>query len=219
MLEKAGIVAGIVTFLGFSTLCVWHHAKTMTSNVASAPPVTSSPSVTLPAPPVGSPAALPTSPAVIGTAPVTTATPTPATPPVTSQSQPETLIPEPLHQQPVKPALRGKVIEFLADSDLLTPKGRDILKTLLPGLRSSSVQQIEIVGHTDNLGDEDHNRDLSQRRAESIKHYLIMQGISEESMTTQGYGSSLPIADNATVEGRQRNRRAEIIIHRTASGS
>jgi len=60
---------------------------------------------------------------------------------------------------------------------------------------------------------------LSQRRAEAVKKYFLAQGIAEQRLITQGYGFSLPIADNATAEGRQRNRRAEVIVHSSAAES
>jgi len=217
MKEKAGIVAGIITFLGFSALCVWHHAVMPDPLLSITPPPSSSPAATTHVP--DSPAVVPTSTSVVESPPVTTPSPKPETMSSVPQIQEEPPPQEHTRQQNPRPPLRGKVIEFFADSDLLTPKGREALETLLPGLRSQPVHQIEIAGHTDNLGTEDYNRNLSQRRAETVKRYFITQGIAEDHLIAQGYGSSLPIADNATAEGRQRNRRTEIIIYRTAAGS
>jgi len=65
-----------------------------------------------------------------------------------------------------------------------------------------------IEGHTDSIGSDKYNMDLSQRRAESVKKYMIDKfGISPSRLTAKGYGESKPIADNNTDEGRQRNRR------------
>ncbi len=217
MKEKVGIIAGVITFLGFSALCVSHHAGTSESLHSALPPAASSPSVATQHHPSGSPAVVPTS--TPGGESPTVVVPAPVIQPQASIPQTIPVTQEPPRPQNPVPSLRSKVIEFFADSDVLTPKGRDALQTLLPGLRSQPVLQVEIAGHTDNLGREDYNRDLSQRRAERVKHYFITHGIAEDHLVAQGYGSSLPIADNATDEGRQRNRRTEIIIQRATPQS
>jgi outer membrane protein OmpA-like peptidoglycan-associated protein len=101
----------------------------------------------------------------------------------------------------------------------LTPKGREILDSLLPVLRNNPKLYVEIAGHTDNLGAQDYNLALSQRRAEVVRKYFIAQGVERNILIAQGYGSSWPIADNTAAEGRQRNRRTEIIIHPSVLGS
>jgi OOP family OmpA-OmpF porin len=68
---------------------------------------------------------------------------------------------------------------------------------------------IEISGHTDNRGGADFNRDLSARRAESVKNYLVSKGIRPERLRTIGYGMDRPIGSNKTDSGRARNRRTE----------
>ncbi len=70
--------------------------------------------------------------------------------------------------------------------------------------------QIEIIGHTDNTGAEDHNRKLSKDRADAIKNYLVGKGILEARISTAGKGSDLPIQSNETELGRKANRRVEI---------
>ncbi len=69
-----------------------------------------------------------------------------------------------------------------------------------------------IEGHTDHTGDPDYNQNLSTQRSDSIGDALIASGISPDRITTVGFGESQPIADNETVEGRQANRRVEIIF-------
>jgi OmpA-OmpF porin, OOP family len=70
-----------------------------------------------------------------------------------------------------------------------------------------------IEGHTDNVGSDESNLRLSTRRAESVRNYLIQKfGIAPERLTAKGYGSSRPVADNATAEGRQKNRRINAIF-------
>ena len=72
--------------------------------------------------------------------------------------------------------------------------------------------RIETEGHTDTTGSEDFNRKLSQQRADSVREYLISQGIPGSSVTSVGKGFSMPVASNDTAEGRQRNRRVELIV-------
>ena len=74
-----------------------------------------------------------------------------------------------------------------------------------PGVR------VEIQGHTDNVGATEPNRDLSSRRAESVRQYLISTGIDGARLTAVGYGEDLPVADNTTEAGRAANRRVELV--------
>ena len=69
-----------------------------------------------------------------------------------------------------------------------------------------------IVGHTDNVGSQGYNLPLSQKRAQSVKDYLVGKGISSSRLTSKGKGLEEPIADNTTAEGRAQNRRVEIAI-------
>jgi outer membrane protein OmpA-like peptidoglycan-associated protein len=211
MAEKSGIIAGILTFLGLSLLCVWHHSAVPgtyhSSDIA--------PSTEVIIPPVASPilppaASVSDSPSVPSSVPTSEATPaTPSEQTFTGQA----------HSESQTQTLRKKVVEFYANSDLLTAKGRGTIDSLLPVLRNNPRTHVEIAGHADNVGTQDYNLALSQRRAEAVKKHFIAQGIAEQRFITQGYGFSLPIADNATVEGRQRNRRAEVIVHSSAAGS
>lgn len=75
--------------------------------------------------------------------------------------------------------------------------------------RKSDVS-IEITGHTDNAGDDNSNKVLSKQRADAVKKYLAKKGIVESRVQTIGLGATQPIADNSTIEGRQKNRRTEI---------
>lgn len=72
--------------------------------------------------------------------------------------------------------------------------------------------RIEIYGYTDSTGNADYNVQLSQKRADNVRNYLIAQGISPDRIVAVGYGSSNPVASNATEEGRAENRRVEIKI-------
>ncbi|MBO4370114.1 MAG: OmpA family protein, partial [Paludibacteraceae bacterium] len=86
------------------------------------------------------------------------------------------------------------------------------LKKILDLLQLNPQLRIEIGGHTDADGSEAYNQQLSLNRSNSLKSYLTEQGIDAERITTVGYGSTRPIADNTTDEGRARNRRIEITI-------
>ena len=71
---------------------------------------------------------------------------------------------------------------------------------------------IEIGGHTDDVGDEDKNQALSEKRANTVLQYLIKKGIDSKRLTAKGYGETKPVAYNTTAEGRQKNRRTEVSI-------
>ena len=73
-------------------------------------------------------------------------------------------------------------------------------------------QEIEIGGHTDNVGSAASNLKLSMDRANTVRAYLLTKGISPDRVTAQGYGATVPIAENTTAEGRALNRRTEVTI-------
>ena len=72
--------------------------------------------------------------------------------------------------------------------------------------------RVEIQGHTDNQGDPNFNRLLSEKRAQSIKDYLVKKGVPSDRMTVKGYGEDKPVADNKTETGRAKNRRIEFKV-------
>ena len=74
-------------------------------------------------------------------------------------------------------------------------------------------------GYTDNIGGEELNQKLSEKRAESVRTYLVAQGLTDGSVTSQGFGMTMPVADNATADGRQKNRRVEIVVSGEAIGA
>lgn len=101
-------------------------------------------------------------------------------------------------------------IFFDSDSDRLRPESTPVLNELATALRDHPTLKVEIVGHTDAQGDDAHNQGLSERRARSVVQWLTGQGIAAERLTSSGRGESEPVADNATAEGRQQNRRVVI---------
>jgi len=71
---------------------------------------------------------------------------------------------------------------------------------------------MHIEGYTDSVGDDAYNLTLSENRANSVRAYLVSEGLDPSTMTAEGFGKSNPVADNGTAQGRQMNRRVEIII-------
>jgi len=106
--------------------------------------------------------------------------------------------------------LRG--VNFEYDKDQLTAEAKGILDAVVPGLTSQPKLTLEIGGHTDSRGTDAYNKSLSQRRANSVKAYLIEKGVSSERLAAVGYGEAKPIADNKTDEGRAENRRVEFQV-------
>jgi outer membrane protein OmpA-like peptidoglycan-associated protein len=83
---------------------------------------------------------------------------------------------------------------------------------LAEAMKAKETMEIEIAGHTDNVGDKDTNLKLSQERAEAVRDYLIKKGIAANRITAKGYGDTKPVADNSTEKGKQQNRRTEVKI-------
>lgn len=104
-------------------------------------------------------------------------------------------------------------IYFETNSAELKPESYDQLDELAGWLIKHENSIIEISGHTDNTGDESINEKLSKERVRSVGLYLIkVKGIKRNRLMAKGYGSSQPIADNSTEEGRRQNRRVEFTI-------
>jgi OmpA-OmpF porin, OOP family len=76
----------------------------------------------------------------------------------------------------------------------------------------TEISKLTVEGHTDWQGDDAHNLELSQRRAESVVAYLVKKGVSPQKLEAKGYGETRPIADNATAKGRGANRRVDFKI-------
>ena len=112
-----------------------------------------------------------------------------------------------------------KANEAVAINNLLFETGSDvIMEVSLPELKriatfvSTYGYKVRLAGHTDNIGQPEANKALSQARAESVRRQLIAYGCSPEKISAFGYGDTQPVADNNTEEGRQQNRRVEITI-------
>lgn len=103
-------------------------------------------------------------------------------------------------------------IYFDFDMSVLLSKSFVELNKLVQTMQQNPGMELEIQGHTDNDGPEDYNLDLSLSRAKAVMDYLISKGIAEQRLTYNGFGSERPIADNATEEGREKNRRVEFVM-------
>jgi OmpA-OmpF porin, OOP family len=101
--------------------------------------------------------------------------------------------------------LEGVMFEF--NSATLLADSRAPLERVAEDLRKYPRLKIELQGHTDSVGSDEYNLDLSQQRAETVARFLIDAGVPASQMTTRGYGETDPIADNSTAEGRAQNRR------------
>ncbi len=85
--------------------------------------------------------------------------------------------------------------------------------------RSEPGLNIEVDGHTDNVGSDEYNQNLSDQRAESVRAYLVAQGVLTGSATAKGFGKTQPVGTNDTAAGRQINRRVELVVSGEAIGA
>ena len=119
---------------------------------------------------------------------------------------------------------RGLIVNL---SDVLFDTAKATLK---PGAREKLARvsgilvthpdlKLEIEGHTDSVGSDSYNQSLSERRAESVRSYLVSQNIAAQTITMAGFGESRPVATNDTAAGRQQNRRVELVVSGAAIGT
>jgi OOP family OmpA-OmpF porin len=102
-------------------------------------------------------------------------------------------------------------LHFAHDSDSIGSRSTDDLNGVANVLRSNAKLRIRIDGYTDSSGAESYNQALSERRARAVQSYLESAGIDGDRLDARGHGETMPIADNATAEGRAQNRRSELI--------
>lgn len=108
--------------------------------------------------------------------------------------------------------IRLNNIFFDSGKATLKPESNEELNNVVKLLNNSPNMEIEISGHTDNVGSDAFNLKLSDDRANAVMNYIVSQGIDQSRITAKGYGESKPIADNDTDKGRQTNRRVEFTI-------
>ncbi|HHU95892.1 MAG: OmpA family protein [Bacteroidota bacterium] len=103
-------------------------------------------------------------------------------------------------------------ILFATNSSTLNTASRASLDKFAASLLNNPDTDVKVYGHTDSTGSDAINNPLSQRRAESVYNYLVDRGVSGSRMESQGFGSTQPVADNSTAQGRAENRRVEVFI-------
>ena len=103
-------------------------------------------------------------------------------------------------------------VNFEYNSATLTGDSRPVLTAVAADLKKYKRLKIELQGHTDSTGSDKYNLQLSQRRAQSVRDFLVSEGVGEQQLTAKGYGESEPVADNKTEEGRAKNRRVIMMV-------
>lgn len=98
---------------------------------------------------------------------------------------------------------------FDFDKTAIKPDGAKILDRLVEFLNQNPEKKVDLEGHTDWIGTEKYNQGLSERRAASVRNYVVKKGIDSKRIVTRGFGETKPIADNKTRDGRAKNRRVE----------
>lgn len=131
-----------------------------------------------------------------------------APPPVVKKAEPApAVLPAPTKKKLV---LRGVNFDF--DKSNIRADAKPILDNAISTLGQESNVGVVVAGHTDSVGSEEYNQKLSQRRAASVREYLVRGGIDSERLSVKAYGESMPVADNDTDEGRDQNRRVELEV-------
>ena len=108
--------------------------------------------------------------------------------------------------------LDSQQIEFDFDRAELRPENREVLSRIAGVMLTFDNYGIQIFGHTDDVGSEEYNQELSELRAGAVREYLVEAGIAPEAMSTMGLGKSSPLVEGTDPESRQRNRRVELAI-------
>lgn len=120
--------------------------------------------------------------------------------------------------EPAAPTQQSFSAEALFDFDksVIKPQGKSQLDALLAKLSSLNWTTMTVVGHTDSTGPAAYNQGLSERRAASVKSYLVGKGLSADAIRSSGMGETAPVADNGTSAGRAQNRRVDVEVDGTA---
>lgn len=120
-------------------------------------------------------------------------------------------VPPPPPPAPMRKKIVLRGVNFDYDKATLQPAGRPILDEAAEILKANPDVNVEVRGFTDSRGSDAYNMRLSERRAQTVKNYLVSRGVSPSRLTTRGYGESDPVATNETDSGRAQNRRVELI--------
>ncbi len=140
--------------------------------------------------------------------------PPPVVPPPAPLPPPE----EPKKVDPLPPPPPAEIvrfqprIQFAWDSAVLDAAQTAVLADVVKSLLADKTYSVRIEGHASSEGQVEHNNKLSQRRADSVRNFLIANGVDGSRLTATGFGSRVPVADNKTEEGRIQNRRVEFDV-------
>jgi OOP family OmpA-OmpF porin len=145
-------------------------------------------------------------------APAAAPAPAPAPAPVAAAQQPT---PVAAPAAPTKLTFAAEAL-FDFDKSAIKAQGQAQLDALLSKLASLNWTSMTVVGHTDSTGPASYNQGLSERRAASVKSYLVGKGLPASAIEASGRGEAAPVADNATSAGRAQNRRVEVEVQGTA---
>jgi OmpA-OmpF porin, OOP family len=115
-------------------------------------------------------------------------------------------------QRMLDAVLAQRIIEFDSGQATLRPSGMAILDEMAAVILKLKGAKIEVSGHTDNVGQRTANIALSQARAQAVRAYLALKGVDPDTVAVSGVGPDRPVADNASSEGRARNRRIEFKV-------
>ena len=121
-------------------------------------------------------------------------------------------------------SVRGLIVNmsdvlFDTGSYTLRPAAREKLAKVSGILIAYPGLKLQVEGHTDSVGSDEFNQRLSEQRAGVVRDYLVAQGVSSDAVTAAGFGKTRPVASNDTLEGRQQNRRVEIVVNGDAIGT
>jgi outer membrane protein OmpA-like peptidoglycan-associated protein len=108
---------------------------------------------------------------------------------------------------------------FKTGSFELLPGARERLAKISGIVLAYPSLHLQVEGHTDSVGGDEYNQTLSEKRAGAVRDYLVQQGILADAIQARGFGKTQPIASNETPEGRQQNRRVEMVISGDAIGN
>jgi peptidoglycan-associated lipoprotein len=146
--------------------------------------------------------------------PATTMSPMPE--PITPEPTPAPMPPAPENPPPVEitaksPVLLGRVY-FDFDQYDLRQDQMDVLKQAVSILEQKPTENLRLEGNTDSMGSDEYNLALGQKRASAVRDYLVSQGIASSRLKAISYGKDKPLVENDTDEGRQQNRRTDMVI-------
>ena len=127
-----------------------------------------------------------------------------------------TTVPEPVAEEPPPPRVVEKIvlngIQFDFDKAVIKDQYFPILDEGIAALEKYPEKKVAVEGYTCSIGTEEYNLRLSEKRAEAVKAYMVEKGIATDRLSTTGYGEANPVADNATRQGREMNRRVEFKV-------